>query len=215
MRRSKRRLTMAAQPIGALAQSAEGKEVEASNTGGRLTRCRLQSTHDFVGCRIKQQPAVTTDLASERAHGITDAAAERKLRQRRWRGRTRETNDNRTIDAACAEFAQEVEDRRGLEAELRDDVDVDTAGAAPVAPVAKRFEACCLVEIGMTLGVSGDADAANAVRLQEPAVSNVAARLERSARGRDIARDQEHAPDVGLAAETGEKIVEHLARGNF
>jgi hypothetical protein len=63
----------------------------------------------------------------------------------------------------------------------------------------------------MAFGMAGDADARDAMSLQQSAGADVPTRLERTSCARDIARDQEDAPGIGLTAQTRKKVVKRFA----
>ena len=106
-----RLVRVAAQPVAGLAQSAERKQMESGNRRGRGFGCRLQAAHDVIRPGIRQEAAEAADLAAQRPHRITDAAAKRKFRQRGRRRRTGETDDHRQAYDARREFADPSEDR--------------------------------------------------------------------------------------------------------
>src|SRR6185369_12514544 len=102
---------------------------------------------------IRQQPPEPADLSPQRAHGISDAAAERELCQCRRRGRSSKAYDNRQIDAGAIEFSDPLQDRSALETELRDDVDPCFRPPSPVARRRQTTERLRQFEIGMPLGM--------------------------------------------------------------
>ena len=67
----------------------------------------------------------------------------------------------------------------------------------------------------MPFGMAGNADMADAVRLQKARGGDIAAGFERPLGGGDVACDQEQAADVGLTAQPRDKIIQRLARGDF
>ncbi len=129
--KSERVAVASAQPVAGLAQAAEREQVK-SRDRSRCGRGRAaQSPDDVVRPGIRQQAAEPADLGPQRAHGIADAAAEREFCQCRRRGRTGKADDDRKIDAGAIEFSDPLQDRRALEAELRDDIDRAFRSAVP------------------------------------------------------------------------------------
>src|SRR5579872_2184408 len=167
---------MTAQPVAGLAQAAEREQVKACNRILRVFEARLQAADNFVRSGIGEQTAVATDLAAQRPDRVTDAATQRKLHQRRRRGRPGKADDNRKSGARGFEFADPGNDRRALEAELRNDLDPDPGLAAPVPPRAKRLESVRPSEIGMSLGMACDTHRRHAMRLDQPAMADIQAR---------------------------------------
>ena len=103
-----------AQPVAGLAQATERKQVK-SRDRRRCGRGRAaQSPDDLVRAGIRQQPAEPADLGAQCAHGIADTAAKRELCQRRRRGWTGETDDDRQIDTGMIDFCDPLQDRRAL-----------------------------------------------------------------------------------------------------
>ena len=131
------------------------------------------------------------------------------------RRRPGQADDDGKRNAVRLQLAEPIQDRRALEAELRDDIDVDAALVRKILPGLEQLERCGIVEKGMALGMTGDADGCDAVGLQQPRRREIAARLERPARARDIARDEQHAPDIGFATQARQKIIQDLARGDL
>src|SRR6185369_306215 len=120
-------------------------------------------------------------------------------------------DDDRQRDAACAEVTEQAEDRCALEAELGHDADGNRRRASPVPPCLELRKRVRRTEKGMSLGVTGHADGGDAMGFEQAAGSNVAARPERPPGDGDIARDEQDAPDIGLAAPARQKIAERLA----
>jgi hypothetical protein len=67
----------------------------------------------------------------------------------------------------------------------------------------------------MAFGMTGDAHASDAARLDQARGGNIKARLEGSLRRGNVAGDQQNPRDISLAACARQKIVERLARGHF
>jgi len=128
--------------------------------------------------------------------------------------RTGETDDDGKVDAARPELADPAEDRRAFEAELRHDIDADAGLAPPVAPGFESLEGALRREIRMAFGMTGNARCATPCASSNPLFANVETRPVRAFRGDDVAGDQEHAPDIGLAPQPRQKIRERLARGH-
>ena len=130
---------------------------------------------DLVRAAIDQKPAVAPDLAAQRAHRIADAAAKREFCQCRRCCRTREADGHGQLDTARVERGKKAKKRRGLEAELGDDIDVHLGLARPVPPGLEPHECGILAQIGMAFRVAGDTDMPNPVRLQQPGRGDIAA----------------------------------------
>jgi hypothetical protein len=109
-----------------------------------------------------------------------------------------------------AEPAEKVEDRRAFETELRDDLDAGLGLLSPVAPARQQSEGQGFIKIRMAFGVTGHADAHDTTGLQQAAVGDIAAGLERAPASSEIARDEQDARHIGLAAQARQKIVERL-----
>src|SRR5208282_1111355 len=108
------------------------------NRRPRVPRRRAQTAHDVVRTGVGQEAAEATDLFAQRPQRISNAATQSELQKSRWRRRTGETDYNRDIETACVKFLQPGDNRRALEAELRDDVDMNTRPSSPIAFYRKR-----------------------------------------------------------------------------
>jgi hypothetical protein len=115
-------------------QSAEWKDVEACD-GLRQRRWRQgEVAHHLVRPAVDQKAAAAPDLAAQRADRISDAAAKREFCQCGRRCRTRKADGHRQLDAARVERSKKGKNRRGLEAELGDDIEADIGLPRPVPP---------------------------------------------------------------------------------
>ena len=87
--------------------------------------------------------------------------------------------------------------------------------AGKILPGLQQLECRGIVEKGVAFGMTGNAHRCNAMLLQQSGRRDVAARLERPSRSRDVAGNQQHALHVGFAAQPRQKIVQHLTRSDF
>src|SRR5262245_61162599 len=114
------------------------------------------------------------------------------------------------LDAEVAQPREPAHDRLSVEAELRDDMQVEPGLLGRVDLGGKRAVERIGGDARMTVGIAGDADLRDAVALQQSALDQFDRAAERPGRAVAVARDDEQPAHAGLAAQATDEIVERI-----